>query len=891
MNRLSPRTLVRGGVIVALLAIVASSSALAQSRLRLITTSTRSLKERPTTLAATSRPLSITFDLRAFHRLSDVRTLQLAAVPVAKGVAVDMDLIETEIVAPDAVRLMATDTGDVALPPLSVHVYRGKVTGNPQSEVVMTVSNSELRGWVDLGEKTYDFGTDPGAKTDGNTLQAYVAPLSDYVGKPMRCGVDDHTSSWLDHTDPKDFENAQRFLSSSMPAADGILYTVKGAFEADYEYLQLFGGDVQQAQDHMVSLIGMVSAIYERDLQCLIQIGHQKIYNTTVQPYKKNPANASMDQALEEMKKYWVANMGSVDRGFAHCMSGKGWNGVIGIAYLKVLCENPTCYGYSSITRTNVNQDVQVMAHEIGHNFGSKHTHDCSWNPAIDSCTSAEGGSCYGPAAIHQTLGTVMSYCGQYERKFGPKVSEYVKGLLASDWHGCVILSKKLTVNPALVAFPEVQINTPKDTTITGFFSNNSRDTVHVWNMMIEGQRSEDFSQFSPPLDSAFSLAPGESKSFSVHYESEVEEPAQCTLKINHDAQNPSPQIVGLQGFSSNRRPILKFVTSGSGIIDFGDIRVGETRTWVAPDSNKFYQNNGATGAATLHITETQIVGPSALEFQIVEGTAPMDLKSAERAKGKFRYTPQDTGSHVAWLVTTSNSQGVEGTKDSIMMIGHARLGPLLRFTNSARFINFHERQANTTYDTTFAYVYNAGQDTTPLTLYVDLEGQNPDDFINSNPLFTLLPGEGDSMRVQLRATENGAKEAMLVLSNIYDDGVTQGGILFSRDTIYMVAYIGVEEPQVSVAGEVKWKGVSMAPNPTRGQLTVTVTPDEVETGLAYTLQMINAHGIPMRMIEGRYLGKSMQIPVDVSDMPAGAYTVLIESAKGRRAAILTVVR
>jgi hypothetical protein len=74
-------------------------------------------------------------------------------------------------------------------------------------------------------------------------------------------------------------------------------------------------------------------------------------------------------------------------------------------------------FKYSGSTASS---DLFVVAHEVGHNFGSKHTH-CYLSPTpIDTCYSGESGcysgatSCPAPQTINgvsNVRGTLMSYC------------------------------------------------------------------------------------------------------------------------------------------------------------------------------------------------------------------------------------------------------------------------------------------------------------------------------------------------------------------------------------------------------------------------------------------------------------------------------------------------
>jgi Bacterial Ig domain/Metallo-peptidase family M12/Secretion system C-terminal sorting domain len=92
-----------------------------------------------------------------------------------------------------------------------------------------------------------------------------------------------------------------------------------------------------------------------------------------------------------------------------------GGKGTGGVAWVDALCNSSYAYSYANIDATyksfpTYSWTVEVMTHEMGHNFGSPHTHSCTWTGgALDNCYTTEGGCPAGPAPING--GTVMSYC------------------------------------------------------------------------------------------------------------------------------------------------------------------------------------------------------------------------------------------------------------------------------------------------------------------------------------------------------------------------------------------------------------------------------------------------------------------------------------------------
>ncbi|MCH2133977.1 MAG: M12 family metallo-peptidase [Phycisphaerales bacterium] len=169
------------------------------------------------------------------------------------------------------------------------------------------------------------------------------------------------------------------------------------AIETDWEYAELFLGDLEDASDYIVALYGAVAAIYDRDVNLDINLTFARLWDTEDDLFNE-------DDPLSPFREYWNTNMSDVNRDLAQFLTGRTNLPYGGVAWLSATCGG---FGYSvsgyilgrftSPTQPSFgNWDITVSAHELGHNCGTGHTHDYG----LDSCAFGE-----------TQRGSIMSYC------------------------------------------------------------------------------------------------------------------------------------------------------------------------------------------------------------------------------------------------------------------------------------------------------------------------------------------------------------------------------------------------------------------------------------------------------------------------------------------------
>lgn len=350
-------------------------------------------------------------------------SLRVAGINLDKAQTTDLVLERFEVFSPDA-QIIVDGAADPIAAPTDVY-FRGSTSSMPQAMVVLVVpERGAVRGLIT--DKSDVWVIDGASGTSGLSLSNRKVDVKAESADraPFKCGAEHlekipnkalPDSIWTDKLDLK--------------LAANVAYTARIAIETDYEFFAKFGNETAALQ-YIGDLIAFVSIVYEREINTNLIISYTKLWPNGAGSDPWSATNTS--SALDNLTAYWKANNTAVNRTTTHMLSGKDMGG--GLAYGGVLCDNDWGFGVSAdisgqfnINAPEIIWDVIVVAHELGHNFNSLHTHGyCNIGGVadpVDLCYPGED-DCQGlgkqglPGVNSLTggtagtgTGTLMSYC------------------------------------------------------------------------------------------------------------------------------------------------------------------------------------------------------------------------------------------------------------------------------------------------------------------------------------------------------------------------------------------------------------------------------------------------------------------------------------------------
>lgn len=359
-----------------------------------------------------------------------------------------------------ALLVVHSDSGVTTSRPEPRAHFTGQLVGEPDSKVFVSIDNQgAMRGIVRRGDEVFvtdvgvPAGSDASVKASLSTaaLRSRKVDFSaDAPSEPFVCSVsnefmDKHyvspTPTFLEKWRDNNQRSGTMGLAANGVEALGAQRRADLIIETDYELYQRLGSSAA-VHAYVTDLLGYASSQYQTEIGARLNLTQINVYtSSSADPWS---STASTSALLDELQAYWnAAARINQARHHVHLLSGRNTGG--GIAYVDTLDSGSKTYAYGvsgsitgsfSASNPQVVWDSVVVAHEIGHAFGSTHTHNFDNPPmgssqggAIDCCVSGTSGQCVtqlGGTSRSGVLpgvgstsggtsgtgaGTIMSYC------------------------------------------------------------------------------------------------------------------------------------------------------------------------------------------------------------------------------------------------------------------------------------------------------------------------------------------------------------------------------------------------------------------------------------------------------------------------------------------------
>ncbi len=318
---------------------------------------------------------------------------RLIALPLSPAETIELEVRRFRVAAADARFVIGSAGGDIETEHPDVIAFRGQISGEPHSHVYFALASTGMAsGYVRRGDgQNYFISQSPEEAArawSGEVIISRAESGFDLPDGVEFCGVEP----------PAGFVPLSP-LHKSRAMSQGM-WLANVAIDSDQEYYNIFGS-VAAAQSYVLLVLGAVSDIYQRDFDMKLLVKYIRIWPNGGEPIEANDIGG--------FRAYWETSEDPTPFNYVHLFSGRRDLSYGGVAYVGGTCSGLATYGISGFLNgsfpspvvgpTISNWDVIVVAHEMGHNSGTFHTHD-GYTPTIDDCGNGV-----------PSRGTIMSYC------------------------------------------------------------------------------------------------------------------------------------------------------------------------------------------------------------------------------------------------------------------------------------------------------------------------------------------------------------------------------------------------------------------------------------------------------------------------------------------------
>ncbi len=235
--------------------------------------------------------------------------------------------------------------------------FRGQVRGAHNSNVAASIVDGQLSAMIVIDDKTWN--VEPVTNVDPKADPSLHVALdtSSIRLRGVSCG-----------TKPLNVNAQVRGGNNVGPAA---LKLAEIGIDCDIDYYVKYGSSTTNVQNQVNRVMNAVDVIYKRDVTITYLI-------TTIIVRTSRVYSGSISSRLGQFRSRWNSYHYNIKRDLAHLFTGQGnFSGVIGVAYLRVVCDLNNAYGTSKAFSSSTTTNAGLVSHECGHNWAAGHCDSC----------------------------------------------------------------------------------------------------------------------------------------------------------------------------------------------------------------------------------------------------------------------------------------------------------------------------------------------------------------------------------------------------------------------------------------------------------------------------------------------------------------------------------